>query len=283
MLEECQGLFGADVLYFLLVEPNHYKFGITQCIYSRLRTHARTLKFISIVRVFKCPSRNASFRVEQKFKKYAKNEGILVRKYGQTEIINTNNPQKYIDWLEQEIRAETEGLGLLAIVDDISFAVRIPKIRIWALIFGLNEKYTRNNIRPGQVGAMIKVDANIKAQNGCDKCGQKFKLEHHLKQHLARKRSCIVAVDDATNPLRCMYCKQIYSTNSNLLKHSRKCKMRNGGVAALPAQLQVNERVLILEEEYRKKDEQTQKELIDLRAMLKEMKEQLTVATKVGQ
>ena len=65
----------------------------------------------------------------------------------------------------------------------------------------------------------------------CLKCGQKFKLEHHLKQHISRKRPCIIEEQVVGNdPLRCIYCKRVYSTKPNLLKHTRKCNMKNGGV-----------------------------------------------------
>ena len=86
----------------------------------------------------------------------------------------------------------------------------------------------------------------------CEKCGQKFKMEHHLKQHLARKRPCIIVAAEK-NPLRCIHCNRIYSTMSNLLKHSRKCKMKNGGVDALPENIRLEEKLRIMEEERKRK------------------------------
>jgi hypothetical protein len=127
----------------------------------------------------------------------------------------------------------------------------------------------------------------------CGKCGQKFKLEHHLKQHLDRKRPCIIEVDDVNNPLRCIHCKQVYSTKPNLLKHSRKCKMKNGGVVNIPdPNIRLAEQMRILmeerekekeerekekeeqkkkDEEQKKKDEERDKKDEELRAMIKEI------------
>ncbi len=59
------------------------------------------------MRVFICPTKESSFNIEQKFKKYAKSIGILVKKYDQTEIINTDNPQEYIGWFENEVKKST--------------------------------------------------------------------------------------------------------------------------------------------------------------------------------
>jgi predicted GIY-YIG superfamily endonuclease len=266
MFEECYGLFGMKVLYFLLVEPGFYKFGITEHIYLRLQTHARQLKFIAIVRIFKCATRNSAFRVEQKFKKYAAAEGILVRKYGQTEIVNTNNPQKYLDWLEQEICADTAAIDVLAL-DDVEFAERVPRMRLRVpgvrlperLIRNIARRYYRGNNKPVVIprvrtdnAVVVKMDAR---EFKCDKCGLTFTAQKYLDQHNKRKTQCgILQAVEADH--RCNYCNRVYSNKYNLAKHSRKCRVKNARVEVLPVQ----DRVLALEEHVRELMKMYQKE-----------------------
>lgn len=102
----CEDLRNADVIYFIMIENGYYKFGITGKLYQRMKTHRRVLKFTSIIKIFVCKSRNSAFRIEQKFKKYAKTIGILVKRYSQTEIIHTFEPQKYVDWFANEVMME---------------------------------------------------------------------------------------------------------------------------------------------------------------------------------
>ncbi len=95
----------------------------------------------------------------------------------------------------------------------------------------------------------------------CLKCGKVFKMEHHLKQHLLRKIPCIIDEKEVVNnPLRCTYCKRVYSNKQNLTKHSHKCKMKNGGIQKLPEDDQIKERLRIMEEEREKEREERERE-----------------------
>lgn len=294
MFEEYYRLVGTNVIYFLLVEPGVYKFGITYDIYVRLQTHKRKLNFIEVVRVFPCVSRNSSFRVEQKFKKYAAEIGILIRKYNQTEIIVTDEPQKYVDWFDREVKIDGENLGMLAIVDDIDTSAKLPKLRLP----GYNKNIEKFIMKMGKFRpkinkklvvknntAVLKIE-DVKFQPKvimrqvlkkdvftCDKCGKKFKLEHHLKQHNARKTPCIKP-QNIIGKFKCIYCNRDYSRQPNLTKHQKLCKMKHGGVEKIPdPNVRLEEQIRILKEEREKEKEEQKREMAELREMIRLYKE----------
>lgn len=103
----------------------------------------------------------------------------------------------------------------------------------------------------------------------CDKCGQPFKLEKHLRQHATRKTPCVVAPGLRDGEHKCIFCNRTYSTKYTLTRHITSCKMRNGGIQNLPAQIQANERIRILEEE-REKEKEDQKKKDEEREREKE-------------
>ena len=99
-----QKYLGESVLYILEVEPNIYKFGVTEHIEDRLKKHYRDLKFISVMRLFICTNSMVMYKVEADFKQMAKMAGILIRKYEKTEIIQTNDVTPHLNWLESSIK-----------------------------------------------------------------------------------------------------------------------------------------------------------------------------------
>ena len=92
----------------------------------------------------------------------------------------------------------------------------------------------------------------------CPKCGTKFTAARYLNQHLGRKTPCFVEDNNGAN--KCLHCNKTYSTKYNLTKHIKTCKMRDGGIDKLPADVQALERLRILQEEQAKKDEEHAKE-----------------------
>lgn len=282
MFEEYYKLVGLNVIYLLQVEPGFYKFGITGNIYKRLQTHRRTLKFADIIGVFQCPSKQSSFRIEQKFKRFARNEGILVNRYGKTEIICAQEPQKYTEWFLNEIREETRSLGLLAIVDDVDFAPRIPKLRLRFDLRALNFTQTEINtpINAPKIRRFARrQDAIVKAtkipkNHNCERCGAFFKMRKHLDQHKRRTTPCGIIEDKGGNN-RCVYCNKTYSNKYNLAQHSKICNMKGyRSVKAKDIATQLVEQMKIMrekEEEWRKEKEKRDREIAEIKAKLDEL------------
>ena len=274
MFEEYYHLIGTPIIYLLLVEPGYYKFGITRDIYRRLHTHKRVLKFISVVRIFTCVSKNSSLRIEQKFKKFAASVGILVKKYNQTEIIATDEPQKYVDWFLLEVKSETESLGLLALVDDIKFdglpRLRLPKTLmprspppVARVASRFNKKLeihrlVQNNVVETSVVPYNKI--NQPAQNfKCIKCGKVFKLEKYFNQHNRRKTPCGIVEVNNNSPNKCIYCNRTYSNKYTLARHHKFCTIKNNRIKVLPDANRVEEKLRIIEEERKKEREERER------------------------
>jgi predicted GIY-YIG superfamily endonuclease len=294
MFDEYAHMNGVNILYILLIEPGYYKFGITKRICDRLNTHKKVLKFVEIVKIFQCSSRVSSFRVEQKFKKYAKSIGILVKKYEQTEIFNTLEVETYVNWIEDAIKLE-DNIGQLVIV---SPEIKLPRLRLpkYNNIFSISGirssavKIVAAGITAIQKPPVYKpkvIRAKIvkmaeKNSFKCEKCGKEFGLEKHLRQHKSRKTPCIIKAEPVNvedNLHKCMYCNHSYSSKYTLSRHVKTCKMKNGGIANIPdPNVRLAEQVRILVEErekekkeQKKKDEERDKKDEELRAMLRDL------------
>lgn len=98
-----KSLVGKQCLYVLEVEPNVYKFGITGDINTRLKTHYRDMKFVSVKKIYDCAYADTMRRVENKVKTYAKGRNELMRKYNKTEIIGTHDINGYLQFITEEI------------------------------------------------------------------------------------------------------------------------------------------------------------------------------------
>lgn len=96
--------------------------------------------------------------------------------------------------------------------------------------FTSNQKLEKHKTRK------IPCDRVIK----CDVCNKLFKLLSDLKRHKARKTPCAiihgnptVAVGDDT----CIYCRKVFKTKYNAKDHLRICKVKNGGMEHLVAEV----------------------------------------------
>jgi len=59
----------------------------------------------------------------------------------------------------------------------------------------------------------------------CVHCNRIFKLKHHLKAHLGKKKKCIPnLVLNIKN--ECNFCNRTYNHKYNLNKHLKKCKVK---------------------------------------------------------
>lgn len=264
MFEEYQKLFKRYVIYLLLVEPGFYKFGVTGRLIDRLRTHKRHLKFAQIVSIFICPSRESSFRVEQKFKRYAREKGILVNKYNKTEIINTDEPQKYVEWFAREVYMETNMIGPSITIDRIQFGLNSSHLKLSPLWANNNAHNVKLHVRDRESDlAVIKVSSSPDGEkirspkkyvlkhhsiskktnnksntiNGnssesnrkCGTCGKIFRTPAEYIRHAKRITPCgILATTETTinNPNRCQYCNRTYSKKENLTRHLTLCKIK---------------------------------------------------------
>ncbi|MCK9609179.1 MAG: hypothetical protein M0R33_22315 [Methylomonas sp.] len=63
----------------------------------------------------------------------------------------------------------------------------------------------------------------------CGDCGKRFKSQYFLARHQNKKRPCIVrnlTSVEILDPLRCEYCRNLFSTKGNLSAHQRQCSKR---------------------------------------------------------
>jgi len=69
---------------------------------------------------------------------------------------------------------------------------------------------------------------------GCPHCNRVFKLKHHLKAHLQRKKSCSLIKNKNTliesfthsNPYTCRHCNRKFKRNWGLKRHLTTCKKK---------------------------------------------------------
>lgn len=90
----------------------------------------------------------------------------------------------------------------------------------------------------------------------CFNCGKEFKDSAHLERHKKRKTPCLirdVSEVNKKNPLRCIYCNSIFSRISNLNKHYKICKIKNGGLDKLHDKVKHDEQMRIKMEENEQK------------------------------
>ena len=213
----CDGRDGKSIIYILEIKPGEYKFGITFDIVNRLRTHYRHLQYCRVVEIFDCTYDSVMRYVETKFKRYAKSIGVLCTKYKLTEIIIVEDVKPYVEWFRERIYSELQ-------------------------------KPQPQNMRERHV-----PQYNVNVDNKkCYNCGKTFRTPGVLAQHKARKTPCIIrdiSEENKKNPLRCIYCNKIFSRIPNLTKHSKTCKIKNGGLDTLVDKVKYDEKLRITKEE----------------------------------
>lgn len=90
----------------------------------------------------------------------------------------------------------------------------------------------------------------------CYSCGKTFRTPANLALHKARKTPCLIrdiSEENKKNPLRCIYCNKIFSKASNLTKHGKTCKIKNGGLDKLHDKVKHDEQMRIMKEEFEQK------------------------------
>jgi hypothetical protein len=111
-----------------------------------------------------------------------------------------------------------------------------------------------------------------------------------LESHKNRKTPCLireVKPENANNPNRCIYCNKIFAKPSNLTKHHKICKIKNGGMEILVDKVKQEQEIRILKEQDRAKDVKIQElikqneEMIErarrMELKIEEISKQLTV------
>lgn len=82
---------GKDVFYLIRIVDNIYKYGITNDICKRLRSHAYTLKYERVIQCWDAGNRNISVKIEECIKKYMRINRLSITYQGQTEIFKTDD------------------------------------------------------------------------------------------------------------------------------------------------------------------------------------------------
>ena len=117
---------------------------------------------------------------------------------------------------------------------------------------------------------------NNLAGNSCNACGKQFRDERDLKRHQNRKTPCVKIGNRDDDANRCIYCNKVYSNKYNLAKHSRACKMKNGGIEQIPdVNIRITEQLRIMKEERELEREERDREKEELRLQNEKMEREL--------
>jgi hypothetical protein len=234
---------GKFCLYIIEVEFLTYKFGISVHICDRLKTHYRDMRFTNITEIFDCVCNAAMTRTESNLKKFAADNGELINKYNKTEIIYTTDIDKYIAFVKNEIIHNNADGPAPHNQENTSLRSRV-----------ITGKYT------------------------CFDCGKTFADNKDLNRHKNRKTPCLIrntTREHINNPNRCIYCNRIFSNIGNLRKHLKICKIKNGGMNILDEKVQYEQKIRLLEDKDRQKDEEIKLSRAEIKLLREDMKNQI--------
>ncbi len=95
---------GGDVIYLIHVKDNLYKFGVTQNIIKRLKTHKTFFKYDYVVKCWMAVNRTIGKRIEDHIKMYMKEHKFKYNYENSTEIFETINIDPIIDVINKYVK-----------------------------------------------------------------------------------------------------------------------------------------------------------------------------------
>jgi hypothetical protein len=214
---------GCSCLYVVEVIPPYFKFGLTTDIVGRLATHQRKLNFSKIIMVLNCTYDTTMRQVETEFKRYIKKIGIQRNMFNQTEIIETDDIQQYVNWFKHHVQLYNK--------DPQPANVRNNKI-----------------IEPK---VAIEVPVEVGEKPKCYECGKTFRDDGNLKRHKNRKTPCLireVPPDQLTNPNRCIYCNKVFVQYRGMTRHLKSCKVKNESMDILDDKVRHEQEMRIMKD-----------------------------------
>lgn len=93
----------------------------------------------------------------------------------------------------------------------------------------------------------------------CYGCGKEFRTPAEYNRHKNRKTPCLIREinqEQLKNPNRCIFCNKIFINIGNKNRHLKTCKIKNGGMNMLADKVQYEQKIRLLEEKDKEKDEQ---------------------------
>jgi predicted GIY-YIG superfamily endonuclease len=181
-------------VYILEVEKGIYKYGLSRHIRNRLRTHYRDMRFMHVIRIFDCGFNAIMRQVETNIEKLAMSKGERINKYSKTEIIQTQNIEKYLD-------NAVKSINMLKLQSDL-----------------VDKRIEEDVIQ-------IEIVVNDKNVNNkrCHLCDKVFDTPKDLRRHMNRKKPCIIPENENNTRYKCTNCNKTYPNKGNLNRHFLKC------------------------------------------------------------
>ncbi len=261
-------LANKQCLYVLEVEPGIYKYGITRHIQDRLRTHYRDMHFIRIVEVYDCIYHPIKCKVENFVGKLARMNHEKIRKYDKTEIIQTKDVDKYLEFIPNKI-AELMRIPI-TLGNNVLNEIKPKVVKIIHIqnpnecihcnkifskkdhmirhlkICKLNKIVELNTFPSIENKVLDEIKPKVAKNNEkfkCNDCGKSFQDNAHLASHKNRKNPCILKVitlEESHNPCKCINCNKIYTNIGNLNKHQKTCKIIDISIKSIKDVVQQN-------------------------------------------
>jgi len=179
-------------MYFIQIDEDVIKFGITKDIHYRLNTHRKKfvnklnlIKHFKILMIYKFTNDILNETVENKFKKYLASSNNNFTKYNETEVILFYKLDQFIEKIDNIIEKIIKKNNIIDGGYDL-----LPKNEIDEIYKDIM-KNTEDSIKIDKKRKKYKANTIInnskKNTKNCLRCGKKYA---RLKQHIQSKNVC---------------------------------------------------------------------------------------------
>lgn len=90
-------------VYILYLGEQRYKYGVTNSLGSRLRSHYTNLRYLGVVDLIACDTRKEADTLELRFKHYTNKRGVVDGQSQGTEIIKVSDISPYLEGMRKQL------------------------------------------------------------------------------------------------------------------------------------------------------------------------------------